>query len=343
MLSWLKKRLAKFRQESDRWQELAEANEELWEQEFYPEFDRAVALRSIYTADEDGQLQIVKELGGYYEQALTEGNRQMAVAMRRIEVLQKETFIPMERVLRRAGFQTSEWAPLYLMDGGTYPDDCLTASELLTMGFDVENPGLVDVALTSRGVIEVDVTDGAVDLAEIEERVLAVKPLHIVLGGYRNIYRAGCSVLTDFFTGFIAAYKLSYPFDATVLALGDGYDEYAFSSPVGVTEPFPVPFFMAFGDGGHTGGTPDPENSAATGLSNELLRVRVFANRVIDANTLEVTGQIGYSDLDGVDVSEIGLFDSFGQMLAIKHIEPRTKAAQTVMNFKVQMCNLDTL
>lgn len=358
MFGWLTKRLTPFRLENDRWRELAEACETFWQDLFYIEFDKVVALRSIYTADEAGQLLIVKEMGGYYEQALTESNRQMAIALRRGEVHQKETFVPMARALQRVGIDASAWVPLYILEGDAYlPENCYTEYELSALGISVERPELkldgswlldgsktlpVEVGMTSRGVIELDITEGAPILDVVIDRVMQTKPLHIVFDGYRLGFSAaaGDIVKTDFFMGFIAEYELYYPFNATVLKNGDDYGEYAFSWAGMVAEEIPVPVYVGFGDGGHTGEIANVEDSSLTGLVHELLRVPIFGSTVIDAATLEVVARVPALALNGEIISEVGFYDVFGQFIGVKNFAPMVKKAGSVVNYALRFTEL---
>jgi len=106
MIDWLKKRLSGSQKESDRYIELAEAIQEFWEQDFDPELEKIINLRSIYAADIEGQKEIVSELGGYYEYDLPDKNIPISVAFRKLELFQKDTEIPLVASLKRL-----EWMP----------------------------------------------------------------------------------------------------------------------------------------------------------------------------------------------------------------------------------------
>jgi hypothetical protein len=346
---WLVKRLSKSRQRSPRWVALAESVEELFEAEFYPQHDSMLAVRSIYTADADGLLKIVADLGGYYEPALNEANVQIAIAMRKVEIHQKETSIPMERVLLRMGMVGVKWEPLYYIGddpwfapGATYgTNGCFTRQELLGYGIDVDNPGATDVMLTSRLVVEIDnpnELDEEVINTAVREGIKVIKPLRIVFDGIR-LNPILIMVMTDFFTTFNSQYSLYYPMSGAILKGGDSYSDHAGSSPgaMMITDGPITPVYIGFGNGGHTGTDPNPENTALTELVSELLRVPIV-NRALDAaGFLVCVGLLNQGVLVGETISEIGIYDADHRLIALVNIAPRLRTSDSYYSFKCRL------
>jgi hypothetical protein len=228
MIGWLTKRLSPVKRDTPRWQQFAEAVQEFWAELFDPEIEKARNSRSIYTADSDGQLQILRELGGYYENDLPEENLPIACAIRKYEIHQKETNIPFLASMARACPEISvEWVPLYAPTWTRYGVKFYTAYEILP-GWLTESPWRLDgtwkvkkktavtigkpclkvdgtwqvgatppkklgypsVYLTSRGMIAIDWAT-IKDLKWIDilrQRISQTKPLHIVFDGF--LYRA---------------------------------------------------------------------------------------------------------------------------------------------------------
>jgi len=209
MADWLKNRLTPAKQEVSQWQHLAEAIEQFWEENFDPEFNKAKNLRSLYTADEEGLQRILSELGGYYEWNLPEDNIPLAIAWRKIELLQKDSLVPilsaLERLMPDVKF---EWKVLYAKTGEPYGTDFYTDEEL-DPAWLAETSLYVDgtwkvgatppvklrgqnVYLTSRGRLEIDVLDSFAELEMwgesqniLSDRIRNTKPLHIVFAGYK--------------------------------------------------------------------------------------------------------------------------------------------------------------
>ena len=211
MADWLKNRLTPAKQETPQWQHLTEAIEQFWEENFDPEFTRVKNLRSLYTADEEGLQRILSELGGYYEWNLPEDSIPLAIAWRKIEMLQKDSLIPilsaLERLMPGVEF---EWKVLYAKTGEPYGTDFYTEDEL-DPAWLTETPLLLDgtwqvgavppeklrgqkVYLTSRGRLELNMIDSFAELDVwgdgknlLAERIQQVKPLHIVFAGYKPV------------------------------------------------------------------------------------------------------------------------------------------------------------
>lgn len=200
MIDWLKKRLSPVKIKTDRWAQLAEAIQEFWEDSFDPELEKVANLRSIYTAGEDGQKRIVSELGRYYEYDLPDKNIPISVALRKLELLQKDTKVPLVASLKRLGID-SEWMPMYARRGEAYGtafymdheiDPAWTTNTILHLdgSWHVSESSpekLLDgVLLTSRGKLLINLASlsntSLIDTAR--DRVRKIKPLHIVFDGF---------------------------------------------------------------------------------------------------------------------------------------------------------------
>lgn len=86
--------------------------------------------------------------------------------------------------------------------------------------------------------------------------------------------------------------------------------------------------YMAFGDGGHSANlTPLIPNVAATGLAHELLRKPLAVIQQSDAYSVTGKGVLENGELVGYAISEAALFDSAGQLVALKTFAPKIKEA----------------
>ncbi len=204
-LDWLKNRLTRVKRETPRWAELAEALETFWEAQFDAEYAKALTLRSIYTANSTDQQRMLAELGEFYERDLDDKNRAVAFAMRKLELLQKETTVLITNYIQRHGIATAKWESLYALKAEVYGTRFLTASELIAMG---EVPGENTLSLRLDGTWKVKslspvklssvgnylTSRGRIicNLAEVERTaafgelgafVRRIKPLHIVYAG----------------------------------------------------------------------------------------------------------------------------------------------------------------
>jgi hypothetical protein len=200
MIDWLKKRLSPIKNNADRWTQLAEAIQEFWEGYFDPEMEEVANLRSVYTASEKGQKRIVSELGGYYENDLPDKNIPVCVAFRKLELLQKDTEVPMVASLKRMGVD-AEWKPLYARRGEIYGsafymehelDPSLMSNTVLKLdgswhlGETPPKKLLDGVFLTSRGKLLINMASmSGSPLTDLTKyRVRKIKPLHIVFDGF---------------------------------------------------------------------------------------------------------------------------------------------------------------
>lgn len=177
MTNWLVNRLRPAHAKQTRWVELAEALQEFWAELFDLQFDVLANMRSVYTADESSQLRKTEEYGWYYEQDMPAINRPIFFGMRKLEMLQKETDVPMMASIKRLGITGCWWEPLYAVASEVYGTRFLHSIDIRAAALDQS-----DLYLTSRGVLMVDyrmVNDEAL-LPKLEEIVRSVKPLHII-------------------------------------------------------------------------------------------------------------------------------------------------------------------
>jgi hypothetical protein len=182
LTNWLKKRLTPVKGETTRWAELAEALEEYFTTYLDPYFNGLVKARSIYTAESDDQLKIIAELGGYFEDDMPSENRPVLVAQRKMDLMQKETDVPLKSVLARLGIGVT-WEPLYMLPHASYGNVFYTEYQLSTLGVSADQ-----CLLTSRGCLAIDISQAPVsdDAANVAiRRCQDILPLHIVFQSCR--------------------------------------------------------------------------------------------------------------------------------------------------------------
>lgn len=90
---------------------------------------------------------------------------------------------------------------------------------------------------------------------------------------------------------------------------------------------------MAFGDGGVTedGVVLIPGEE----LKNELFRKTIDGFKVITSTCYRYTCTLEKSELEGVSISEIGLYDSEGDLIAIKNFRRKEKDGDMEMQFDI--------
>lgn len=93
---------------------------------------------------------------------------------------------------------------------------------------------------------------------------------------------------------------------------------------------------MAFGCGGVSSDgsvlEPSPEQTA---LNQELMRKEVDGHEYLNDTTCRYTCTLGYADLAGEDISELGLYDAEGDLVAVKNFSAKGKDADIEMTFNV--------
>lgn len=208
MINWLKNRLSPNKNKSERWLELSEALEQTWEDQFSVPFDAVATLRSIYTADEAGQRRKLAEYGKRYEKYLDPQNLAVTLALRKMEMLQKDTALPTELlILRVLGSKAiNPIKPLYALSEDNYGQSFYTLEQLAEMGISVEygpiiapqidgtwkltDPTNIKLGsnipfLTSRVAMVIDLSDLKYDMnmLQVKDDFNILKPLHVVFQG----------------------------------------------------------------------------------------------------------------------------------------------------------------
>lgn len=177
MTNWLVNRLRPSHAKQIRWVELAEALQTVWYDLFDIPFNVLSNMRSIYTADEASQLRKIEEYGWYYEQDMPAVNRPIFFSMRKLEMLQKETDVPIMASIQRLGITGCWWEPLYAVDGEAYGTRFLHSIDIRAAQLDQ-----ADLYMTSRGVLMADyrMVNDITLLPQLEEIITNLKPLHII-------------------------------------------------------------------------------------------------------------------------------------------------------------------
>lgn len=174
---YLVKRLRPSHGKQSRWVELARALQEYWQYLFNIHFDELASTRSIYTATKAGQLRKIEEYGWYYEQDMPDSSRPVFLGMRRLEMLQKETDVPMMASIQRLGVTGCWWEPLLAVDSEAYGTRFIHSIDREKEYFDPDS-----LYLTSRGALMINpykVNDLSL-LPKTEQIISEVKPLHII-------------------------------------------------------------------------------------------------------------------------------------------------------------------
>lgn len=89
---------------------------------------------------------------------------------------------------------------------------------------------------------------------------------------------------------------------------------------------------IAFGNGGHDiGGNPILPSDTVVQVPGEFLRKDILGTDVpVDmATTLRISGNLDFDEGNGEMVSAVGLYDSDGDLVAIKTFTPKYKDAAT--------------
>lgn len=210
MMDWLKKRLSPVKADAQRWTELSEVLQTTWDEMFSKVFADVANLRSIYTSSEAGQRKKLADYGLRYERNIDADHIPVMLAMRKLELLRKETELPTKLMVLRSIGSSGEGIlqPLYALSDAPYGSRFYTEKELADLGYtiarvkdpgrqvdgtwQVADPTLVKLAkgapyLTSRVTMEIDMAQLEVPpfLEQLHEDFSFIKPLRIVLDGIR--------------------------------------------------------------------------------------------------------------------------------------------------------------
>lgn len=189
LAGWLEKRLTKPRRGEERWIELAQAVETVWELFFDPAHQRLVDLRSAYTAADEDLVRRIQERGDYFNRGYSDlEERSISVPWRRLELEYKDLELILDLAFKRHfGHVEAQWWPLFAPKGQPYgtmfkPSDGLRP--------ETKNAPPEGWWLTSRGMLGIDSsTLWRKDISKDEFKALAIpillrtKPLHIIFDG----------------------------------------------------------------------------------------------------------------------------------------------------------------
>lgn len=92
---------------------------------------------------------------------------------------------------------------------------------------------------------------------------------------------------------------------------------------------------MAFGDGGASGEVPIPPTADQTALRSQLLRKAISSKEMISSTTCRYYCILSTSELVGESISEIGLYDTEGDLVCIKTFIPKGKDGDTEQTYVI--------
>ena len=90
---------------------------------------------------------------------------------------------------------------------------------------------------------------------------------------------------------------------------------------------------IGFGTGGHDTGTglPTQPTGLETAVGGEVVKKAITSVNTTVPTTAEVLGILDFAEGNGVSISAIGLYDSAGDLICLKHTEPSPKTAEKRM------------
>ena len=90
---------------------------------------------------------------------------------------------------------------------------------------------------------------------------------------------------------------------------------------------------IGFGTGGHDTGTglPTQPTGLETAVGGEVVKKAIESVNTTVPTTAEVLGILDFAEGNGVSISAIGLYDSDGDLICLKHTEPSPKTAEKRM------------
>ena len=90
---------------------------------------------------------------------------------------------------------------------------------------------------------------------------------------------------------------------------------------------------IGFGTGGHDTGTglPTQPTGLETAVGGEVVKKAITSINTTVPTTAEVLGILDFAEGNGVSISAIGLYDSDGDLICLKHTEPSPKTAEKRM------------
>ena len=95
----------------------------------------------------------------------------------------------------------------------------------------------------------------------------------------------------------------------------------------------PIIAQIGFGTGGHDTGTglPTQPTGLETAVGGEVVKKAIESVNTTVPTTAEVLGILDFAEGNGVSISAIGLYDSDGDLICLKHTEPSPKTAEKRM------------
>ena len=95
----------------------------------------------------------------------------------------------------------------------------------------------------------------------------------------------------------------------------------------------PIIAQIGFGTGGHDTGTglPTQPTGLETAVGGEVVKKAITSVNTTVPTTAEVLGILDFEEGNGVSISAIGLYDSDGDLICLKHTEPSPKTADKRM------------
>jgi hypothetical protein len=90
---------------------------------------------------------------------------------------------------------------------------------------------------------------------------------------------------------------------------------------------------IGFGTGGHDTGTglPTQPTGLETAVGGEVVKKAIISVNTDAGVVAEVLGILDFAEGNGVSISAIGLYDSDGDLICLKHTEPSPKTAEKRM------------
>lgn len=99
--------------------------------------------------------------------------------------------------------------------------------------------------------------------------------------------------------------------------------------------PVPIITGMAFGSGGADGNDVIAPSIDAIALNNELLRKAIDTVTQVSSTAYKYKCTLTSDNIPGVAISEIGLYDSDGDLVSIRSFKPKIKDADIDLVFEI--------
>lgn len=95
--------------------------------------------------------------------------------------------------------------------------------------------------------------------------------------------------------------------------------------------------YLAFGTGGHDPDTLEvvPVSASQTALNSEVLRKAATSINQEDSLSITVKASVAASELNGEYISECGLLDEDGNLVAVKNFSPKIKEESETYEYSI--------